>query len=282
MGITFRDKIDEANDRNNILIVDGLNLAFRYKHANQKDFAQSYRSTVLSLANSYDAKHIVLAGDYGSDWRKEIDPEYKANRKELRDKQTEEEAQAFKEFLEELEYAFELMEEDAVLFKFKGVEADDIAAYLVKHIPSNVYDHIWLISSDKDWDLLVNEKVSRFSYVTRKEITNENWSEHYPYDKETHISIKVLQGDKGDNVPGIPQVGEKRALQILEKYGPTAFDVYDSIPLPGAQKFIANTNAFKEQIMTNYELMDLISYCDDAVLNNKERLNNYIKGLGDF
>lgn len=282
MTINFTNKLEEKQSHNNIMIVDTLNLAFRYKHANQKDFAASYRNTVLSLANSYEARHIILTGDYGSKWRKEVDPEYKANRTEMREKQTEEEAQDFKEFLEELEHAMNLMDTDGVLFKFKGVEADDIAAYLVKHIPEHVYDHIWLISSDKDWDLLVNDKVSRFSYVTRKEITSQNWDEHYPYDKEKHISIKVLQGDKGDNVPGIAQVGEKRAIQILDKFGPTAFDVYDAIPLPGKQKFIANTNDFKDQILTNYELMDLLTYCDDAVLDNKERLNNYIRGLGDF
>ena len=277
MGLKFNDKINEECD--NILIVDGLNLAFRYKHSGQKDFAASYRSTILSLATSYNAGKIILLGDWGSVWRKEIDPEYKANRTKMKEEQTQQEADDFKDFLEELEVAFELMDTDAMIFKLKGVEADDIAAYMVKHIPKDKYEHIWLISSDKDWDLLVSDKVSRFSYVTRKEITSSNWGEHYPYDVDTHISVKVLQGDKGDNVRGIAGVGEKRAVQILESFGPTAFDVYASLPLPGKQKFIENTNAFGDRFLVNYELMDLMTYCDDAVLDHKDKLNEYIEGL---
>lgn len=280
MPINFNNEITKPS--NNLLIVDGLNLAFRYKHSGQKDFASSYQKTVLSLANSYGAEHIVVCGDWGSKWRKEIDPQYKANRTALKENQTEEEAQEFLEFLEELGHAFTWLEDDAKIFRFEGVEADDIAAYLVKHIPEHRFEHIWLVSSDKDWDLLVQNHVSRFSYVTRKEITVENWSDHYPYSQEAHISIKALTGDKGDNVPGIVGVGEKRAVQIIEQYGPTAFDVYDSLPLAGKQKFIQNTNEFGQQILVNYELMDLLSYCDEAVLDNKETLNNYIYGLGDF
>ena len=250
-------------DNKNLLIVDGLNLAFRYKYANQKIFAEKYIQTVESLANSYEARDIVVLGDGGSSYREAIYPEYKGNRKEMREKQTEQEEQDFKNFLEEFTRAFDVLGELYYTFRFKGVEADDIAAFLVKYYKKD-YKHVWLISSDKDWDLLVNNNVSRFSYVTRKEITKENWSTHYNYDPDMHISIKVLMGDKGDHIPGVEGVGIKRAENLVKSYG-SAYDIYDELPINSKYKYIQNLNEFKEMIPLNYELMDLLTYCDDAV-----------------
>jgi 5'-3' exonuclease len=247
----------------NLMIVDGLNLAFRYKHAGKKIFAAEYINTIKSLANSYGARNVIILGDGGSSYREAIYPEYKANRKELREKQTEKEAQDFKEFLDEFTKAFNLLQESFYTFRFMGVEADDIAAYLTK-ILYNDYEHIWLISSDKDWDLLINDKVSRFSYVTRKEITLDNWDLHYTYKPKHHISIKVLMGDKGDNVPGVEGVGIKRAEMLINEYG-DGYDIYSSIPINSKYKYIQNLNSFADNLLLNYQLMDLLSYCEEAL-----------------
>lgn len=270
MGKSFDDF---SNDRTNLMIVDGLNLAFRYKHANKKEFAGEYLGLIQSLATSYNAKDIVTLGDGGSAYRKDIYPLYKANRADLKKNQTEEEAQEFQEFLEEFGRTLELIRNYYHTFQFMGVEADDIAAYLVK-ILRDEYSHIWLISSDKDWDLLVDEKVSRFSYRTRKETTVDNWHDHYLYEPDQHISIKVLMGDKGDNVPGVEGIGEKRAYNILREFGPTAMDVYDQLPISRPQKYMQKLNEFGDQILLNYELMDLKTYCVDAIgLDNVEQIN---------
>lgn len=253
----------DKSKNNNLLIVDGLNLAFRYKYANKKSFAAEYLQTVNSLANSYDAKDIIVLGDGGSSYREEIFPNYKGNRKELRENQTPEEEQDFKDFLEEFNRTFELLNEVAYTFRFKGVEADDIAAYIVNVYNKN-YEHIWLISSDKDWDLLIKNNVSRFSYVTRKEITLENWNTHYSYPQENHISIKVLMGDKGDNIPGVEGVGIKRAETLINEFG-SAYDIYACLPITSKYKYIQNLNKFEDNILLNYELMDLETYCVDAI-----------------
>jgi 5'-3' exonuclease len=250
-------------NNNNLLIVDGLNLAFRFHYANKKVFASDYINTVNSLAKSYQAKDVIVLGDGGSTYRENVYPEYKANRKEMRAKQTEQEAQDFKEFLEEFNKAFQMMSESFYTFRFRGVEADDIAAYIVKNYIDR-YNHIWLISSDKDWDLLITNKSSRFSYVTRKEIGLENWNTHYAYNQDEHISIKVLMGDSGDNVPGVEGVGIKRAESLVKDYG-SAYDIYAAIPINSKYKYIQNLNAFAEGILRNYELMDLLTFCDEAI-----------------
>jgi 5'-3' exonuclease len=208
---------------------------------------------------------VIIAADWGSSsYRKELDPEYKQNRKDKFAEQSEEERIAFEEFFEEFEATLELLEEDYTVFRFKGVEADDIAAHLVRYRTEYELDYIWLISSDRDWDLLIQENVGRFSYVTRKEVTLENWNEHYEVTPEEYISLKCLTGDKGDNVPGIPGIGPKRAVGLIKEYG-DALSIYDATPIESRYKYIQALNENSEQILKNYELMDLITYCDDAI-----------------
>ena len=245
----------------NLLIVDGLNVAFRWKHQGVTDFKYDYIRTIESLAKSYNAGTIIICADGGSTWRKEIYPEYKANRKERYAEQTAQEEKEFEMFMAEFANTLTLLKEKHPVFHFKGVEADDIAAFITNNIE---FDECWLISSDKDWDLLISDKVSRFSTVTRKETTIHNWDEHYDFEIEDYITFKCLTGDKGDNVPGVPGVGPKRAVQLMEQYG-SVFDIYDACPLEGKYKYIQAVNENAEQLLTNVELMDLNTYSEDAI-----------------
>jgi len=277
MAFNFTDKI--VNDEPNAtLIVDALNLAFRWKHQGRSDFRYEYQRTVESLAKSYDCKRLIIAADWGSSsYRKEIHPEYKQNRKDKFAEQSEEERIAFEEFFEEFEASLDLLAEEYVVLRYKGVEADDVAAHLVKEKEKYNLEYIWLISSDRDWDLLIQENVGRFSYVTRKEVRLDNWHEHYNVTPDEYISLKCLTGDKGDNVPGIPGIGPKRAEQLIKEYG-DAMDIYNALPISSRYKYIQSLNENAEQLLTNYELMDLITYCDDAIgadnLADIERLMN--------
>jgi 5'-3' exonuclease len=219
VAFNFTDKL--INDGNCTLIVDALNLAFRWKHQGRTDFRYDYQNTVKSLAKSYDCKRIIITADWGSStYRKTIAPDYKQNRKDKFAEQSEEERIAFEEFFD--------------------------------------------LSSDRDWDLLIQENVGRFSYVTRKEVRLDNWKEHYEVSPEQYISLKCLTGDKGDNVPGIPGIGPKRAVQLIRDYG-DAMDIYNSTPIESRYKYIQALNENAEQLLVNYELMDLMTYCDDAI-----------------
>ena len=260
MALSFNSQRKEGT-----LIVDALNLAFRWKHQGRTDFRYEYEKTVKSLADSYKCENVIMTADGGSsEYRKGILPDYKQNRKDKYATQTEEEKIAFEEFFEEYQATLELMEESFPLLRFEGVEADDIAAHLVKYKDKYGLGSIWLISSDRDWDLLIQEDVSRFSYVNRKEVKIENWHDHYEVTPEQYISLKCLTGDKGDNVPGITGIGPKRAASLITEYG-DALTIYDSLPLPSKYKHIQELNASGERILQNYELMDLMSYCDDAI-----------------
>ncbi len=264
-------------NQNALMIVDALNLAFRYKHSGARNFAEDYLRTVQSLSKSYKARWTIIAADQGSSsYRKEIYPLYKQNRKDKYEQQTEAERAEFELFFEDFTATLELLGEHYPVLRYQGVEADDIAAYVVSKKVKLGIPEIWLMSSDKDWDLLIQPGVSRFSYVTRKETTYENWNDHYSFEPTDYIHVKCLMGDSGDNVPGVPGVGPKRAQQLVEEYG-TTWDIINSIPLSGRYKYIQAINQSREQLETNYKLMDLQTYCKDALgLDNCKNIDEIL------
>lgn len=265
MSIEFK-KIQEL-DPKTVLVVDCLNLGFRWKHSGDTDFLDSYVKTVDSLRKSYNAKHVVLTCDSGSSsYRKTLYPEYKQNRKDKFDQQTVEEQIAFERFFTEFNRVMDHFKSEGryPLFRFEKCEADDIAAYIVKQYHKTL-ENIVLVSSDRDWDLLIKPNVMRFSYVTRKEITWGNWSEHYDYEPDDHISIKCLTGDSGDNIPGVPSIGPKKALALVKEFGST-YDIIANLPIVSKYKYINNLNEFGgDRLMLNYRLMDLLEFCEEAL-----------------
>lgn len=260
MAIQFNDLKKPSPSR--VLIIDALNLGFRWKHQQKTNFIDEYVRTVNSLADSYRCGTIIIAGDKGSSkYRKGIYPEYKQDRKEKYAKQSDEEKLAFEVFFLEMQNIMDYFSEKEIVLQYEGVEADDIAGYLSSEAK---VDHMWLISSDRDWDLLVSPKVSRFSYINRKESTFNTWAETHDFSIDDYITIKCLTGDKGDNIPGIPGIGEKRATSLVKEYG-NIFDIYDACPIDSKYKYIQTLNDNKEVLLRNFELMDLKTYAKEAI-----------------
>ena len=110
MAKNFMEMGSEA-PRNRTIIIDALNLGFRWKHQGRTDFAEDYMKTVESLANSYNCGSIVIAADKGSSsYRKGIYADYKADREERYKDQTEAERLAFENFIKEMERKMDLMD----------------------------------------------------------------------------------------------------------------------------------------------------------------------------
>ena len=266
MTKTFKQM--NAAESNSLMIVDSLNMAFRWRHKKAVDFCDDYMRTVDSLKKSYHCDKLIIAGDWGSSsYRKTIYPEYKQNRKDKYADQTESEKAEFEAFFTEVQSILEKYQTQGVypVVRYQGVEADDIAAYIVSKRKQLELNQIWLISSDRDWNLLVDDGVSQFSYVTRKEFTVNNWSEHYDFSRDEYISIKCLMGDSGDNVLGVPGIGTKRALQLVQEYGST-YDIIAALPISSKYKYITALNEFgADNLILNYQLMDLVTFCEDAI-----------------
>ncbi len=116
-------------EKNATLIVDALNLAFRWKHQGRTDFRYEYQETVKSLANSYKCKNVIITADGGSSsYRRKILPEYKLNRKDKYATQTDAEKIAFEEFFEEYQATLDLL--DWPILQFERVPMSGALEYL--------------------------------------------------------------------------------------------------------------------------------------------------------
>jgi len=247
-----------------LLLVDSLNFCFRYTKRNG-NFAADFIREVNSFADSFDCGNIIILADrYGSIYRKNIYPEYKANRK--RENQTEEEALEFKKFIDEYNRALDVAANRFKVIVIDGVEADDTIAYLSTRKAKD-FSHIMILSTDKDLNQLVNHKVSRFSYITRKETNIHNFEEQNGCTPSDFILTKCLEGDTGDNIPGIAGIGKKRACTLARDYCDVEL-LLDAIPLEGKQIFIQNLNKGRDILELNYKLMDLTNH-QDEILNQE-------------
>lgn len=262
---------DQQNRRgtgNNLLIVDGINLAMRFKHRGHNIFGAEYLATINSLAVSYGAKDVIHLSDYGkSTFRKELLPTYKGAREDKRAEQSEEETKSWEDFFEGYTRAVELVGEAGhCSVKLRGVEADDLAGFFAENLYDR-YDTIWLISTDADWDQYLNDKVKRWAYTTQKEFTLENFYEEHGCDNpEEYTHVKAIQGDRGDSVPGVDGIGVKRAYNLVREFG-SVHDLVGALPLPGKQLYIQNLNKSADLLLKNLELMDLPSYYYEAILH---------------
>ena len=278
MAINFSNLGNQVQN-GNLLIVDGLNVAFRWKHSKQLEYKHDYVRTVESLAKSYDCGNIVVLADGGSTYRKRLSPDYKANRSDKYAEQTAQEKAEFAQFMGEFKNAFSQLEKRGHLtIRQDGLEADDLAAWIVGKKAEFGIGQIWMVSSDRDWDLLIQDGVSRFSTVTRKEITLDNWEDHYDVEPSMYLTQKCLAGDTGDNVPGIAGIGPKRAVSLIEQYG-DLFDIYNACPISSKYKFIQSLNENADRLLLNAELMDLVSYSEQALIEadiNLEDLSSQI------
>ena len=275
-------EVGKQEKNENLLIVDGLNIAFRWRYKKVPYYTNDYVRTVESLAKSYDCGNVIVLADGGSTYRKKLYPEYKANRKLKYKDQTDTEKKEFEVFMAEFANAFKrLSDKGYLVLKHGGLEADDLAAWIVGKRKNFDIGNIWLISSDKDWDLLIQDGVSRFSTVTRKEITVDTWDEHYNFEPEYFLTFKCLAGDTGDNIPGISGIGPKRATQLIEQYG-DLYDIYNSCPIDSKYKHIQSLNENIDRLLLNAELMDLESYSEQAVIESGMNLEDLSSDLKEY
>ena len=166
---------------------------------------------VFKLAKIFDTKKLVFAWDSKKSYRRQADPEYKANRK--LEELTQEQQQEKLIFYSQVN---ELRRRIIPALGFKnsfictGLEADDVIANLVLGGCNGSV----VISSDNDlWQLL--EHCSLYSIRTRKKFTRDIFFNLYGIEPEQWAMIKQIAGCSGDNVVGIKGVGEATAIKYI-------------------------------------------------------------------
>ena len=255
----------DYSNYNNLLIVDANNLSYRWlQRPNYDSFGADFIRTIQSLSKSYEAARTIVCFDFGkSYYRMDMHEEYKGTRKKP---QEEEEIKKYEAFFAVLNDLPDQLDEEVL--KFRGVEADDILAWITQNV-SDKYDHTWIVSSDKDLIQLVDENVSIFNIFGRKEVTKQSLQEDLGLVPSEFMLSRIIEGDKSDNIIGIEGIGPKRAQTLAKEYK-TLPNLLDALPIKGRAKYIQNLNAGVDTLIRNEKLINLKKYCEEAIVSGKE------------
>ncbi|MFC5471856.1 DNA polymerase I [Cohnella suwonensis] len=172
-----------------------------------------FTTMLLKVLEEEKPSHVLVAFDAGKvTFRHEGYAEYKGGRQ----KTPPELSEQFP-LLKELLQAFSIPQ-----FELAGYEADDIIGTLAKLAEDGGKSAV-VVSGDKDMLQLASDQVSVL--ITRKGVsdveryTPEAIAEKYGISPAQIIDLKGLMGDASDNIPGVPGVGEKTALKLLQEFG---------------------------------------------------------------
>lgn len=119
------------------------------------------------------------------------------------------------------------------LYELDDYEADDIMGTLAVQAAGQDIETM-LVTSDMDMLQLIDPHIHVFALkkgVSHIELYSpKSFEAKYGIRADQFLDLKALKGDSSDNIPGVPGIGEKTAVQLLQQYG-TLDEVYDNLPL---------------------------------------------------
>jgi DNA polymerase-1 len=223
-----KEPIKAANRNSRVLIVDGLNTFIRSYAASPVTndnglHVGGISGTILSIGHAIktvDATRVVVVfdGKNGTKKRRDLFPEYKASRKfKIRLNRSEEleegEESQKRQLLRLVEY-LEHMPIDVVTIE--GAEADDVIAYMVQEV---FQEQCYIMSSDKDFLQLINERVQVWSPTKKKLYYASDVLDEYGITPQNFVLHRAVTGDASDNIPGVDGVGLKTLLKLYPNLG---------------------------------------------------------------
>ena len=212
---------------NPLVLVDGSSYLFRAFYSpphltNAEGMATGAVYGVVnmlkSLLTQFDPSHIAVIFDAkGPTFRNEMYSEYKANRPPMPDD--------LRCQIEPVHNAVKAL--GLPLICISGVEADDVIGTIAKQ--ASAEGRAVLISTgDKDMAQLVDENVTLINTMTDTVLDPQGVEEKFGVPPELIIDLLALMGDTADNIPGVPGVGEKTALGLLQGLG-SIKDIYKNL-----------------------------------------------------
>ena len=119
-------------------------------------------------------------------------------------------------------------------YELAGYEADDLIGTISRKCQAAGWDCV-IVTGDKDSLQLITDRTkvklvsTSMGQTTTKDMTPETFREQYGFDPIHMIDLKALMGDTSDNIPGVPGVGEKTAMALVQEYG-AIDEIYRLLP----------------------------------------------------
>lgn len=241
-----------------LILVDGSSYLFRAYHSpphltNSRGEATGAIYGVVnmlkSLLRQYNPSQMAVVFDAkGPTFRNELYTEYKAHRPPMPD-----DLRSQIEPLHQIIHALGLP-----LLCISGVEADDVIGTIAMQATA-VGRHVLISTGDKDMAQLVNPHVTLINTMTNTILDPDGVREKFGVGPELIIDFLALMGDKADNIPGLPGVGEKTAQALLQGLGSIAtlyqrLDDIAALGFRGSKTIADKMREFKDQLELSYQL----------------------------
>ncbi|RBW71496.1 DNA polymerase I [Bacillus taeanensis] len=265
--------------KNKLVLIDGNSIAYRAFFAlpllstNKGIYTNAvygFTTMLLKVLEEEKPTHMLVAFDAGkTTFRHKNYQEYKGGRQ----KTPSELSEQFP-FIRELLDAFNIPR-----YELDQYEADDIIGTLSKKAEEEDWE-VKVFSGDKDLLQLVSDHVT--VAVTKKGITDvdtyniEALHEKYGLSPDQIIDMKALMGDKSDNIPGVPGVGEKTALKLLHEFG-TVDKVLESIDQISGKKMKERLEENRDQALMSKELVTILRETPVEISISDLQLSEYNK-----
>lgn len=224
-----------------LIIIDGNAIIHRAYHAlppmTTKDgrmvnAVYGFTSMLLKAWHDLKPEYIAVTFDVkGPTFRHEKFDKYKATR-----------VKADQELYDQIPLVHDLVRAFNIpIFEKTGYEADDVIGTMVKKNKKNSDLEIMIVTGDKDTLQLVDKNVKVFTLrkgmsdtvvYDAKEVKNT-----FGFTPDQMIDFKALRGDASDNIPGVPGIGEKTAVELLQKFG-NIVELYKQLKKKGIEEKI--------------------------------------------
>jgi DNA polymerase-1 len=266
--------------RETLLLVDGHNLVYRAFHAmpaltnsrgEMTNAAYGFTSMLFKALNDTTPAYAIAAFDPpGPTFRHEKFAEYKAQRLRAPD-----------ELRAQFPWAREVVEALGIpMVEIPTFEADDVIGTLAQKAEAAGLDVI-ILTGDLDVLQLVTEHIR--VYASRRGISEtiiydlDKVRERYGFEPPLVVDFKALQGDPSDNIPGVPGIGEKTAMALVQQYGPLE-RVLEAVPTMPPGRVRRALEEHVEQARLSKWTATIVTDVDVDLPLERARLFNYDEG----
>lgn len=244
------------DQRQRIYLIDGSSYIYRAYYAirqlsNSRGMATNavfgFTNMLLKVVREERPDHLAVVFDAkGPSFRKDIYPQYKANRSAMP-----EDLQSQIPLIKQVVRAFKMP-----ALELAGYEADDIIATLARRFAERGME-VTVVTGDKDLMQIVNEQV-RLLDTMKDQVTGlAEVAQRFGGAPDKVVEVQSLAGDSSDNVPGVPGIGEKTARDLILQFG-TLENLLANIDQVSGKKRQENLRQFADQARLSRQLVTLV------------------------
>ena len=209
-----------SEDKKRIYLIDGSGYMFRAYYGTMRQRLSNSKGVptggtlafarmLLKVIRERAPEYVAIAFDRPEPtFRHEIYPAYKGNRDA-----------APEDLVEQIPYMHRVVDVLRIpLLVQVGAEADDIIGTLAARAEAEDFEVV-LVTADKDFAQLVSENVRIWDPMKDEEMGPAEIEAKWGVPPEKFVDIQALMGDSTDNIPGVPGIGEKTAVALVQQFG---------------------------------------------------------------